>query len=103
MFKSPLSLHCSVNGSNNVVWLLLPPAIRMSPFGRYEIPGQNMSACTPASIIGLTTPVVGSKNEIHVLLGSVPMSPPWLSAQTDDHIRIEPVGSITAATGTTGV
>src|SRR5690242_4827368 len=103
IFRSPLSAQEPVAGLNKVVWLLLlPPTIRIWPFGKYETPGQNISACTLASVAGLTMPVAGSKNDISVSLGVVPMSFSNVSGSLDPHIRTEPVGSIAAATGIIG-
>ena len=76
-----------------------PPVTMMSPFGRFAIPGQNMSCLVLETVIGVTLPVLGSKMEDLVRPEPLPLTVYRLTLAKSfsvyaDHVRICIVNTI---------
>src|ERR671920_1845996 len=82
-----------------VLSLLLPPVTRIRPSDSAEMPGQNMSWPVSVMVRWVTTPVAGSYVAVTVRPPGLPL---YLSTAYDDQVRILPLGSMAAATGTSG-
>src|SRR3712207_183188 len=78
--------------------LSLPPVTTIRPSGSTEMPGQNMSCPVSVTVRWVTTPVAGS----YVAVTVRPRPPLNASGAYADQVRILPLGSCAAATGTSG-